>query len=122
MVYISFPAATTTYTRAAATHSERCGHCRRPRKLFQTSEGRLCRGCIDGDVSTCPDYRETPEFKNYMRAVGEIIDESGRDGITIRSIHLALGDDAQPDRTADALDMLKNVEPIGILPIRYRRI
>ena len=67
-------------------------------------------------------YFDTREFKDYSLRIGTIIDASGRDGITIRAIHEALGFEARREWTLDAIDMLKNIEVLGILPTRYRRI
>lgn len=80
-------------------------------------------------------YFDTQEFKDYaavlervIYAVPEVIDEeTGRCDpgmITIRGIHQTLG--IEPDNklrrwTQDAIDSLKSVEPVGLLPTKYRK-
>lgn len=66
-------------------------------------------------------YLTTPEFKAYAAAIGEIIDAAGRQGVTTRQIHEALGDDTRRNWTADAIDSLKNIQEIGVLVTRYVR-
>lgn len=93
MVYIQFPAATAA---------------------------QLGRPHVDWEDSGS--YYDTRDFKLYAAHIGEIIDDAGREGITIRGIHGALGHLARREWTMDAIDSLKNIENLGVLCARYRRI
>jgi hypothetical protein len=75
-----------------------------------------------------PLFTDSPAFTAYAEHIGALILAlpDGRDGrlgsITIRGIHEALGCQARPAWTCDALDSLfASVESFGFKPTRYRR-
>lgn len=70
------------------------------------------------DVKEAPVYLDGKPFKKYARAIEAII-KSADSPVSIREIHLKLGDDKRPSWTADALESLVDIEPVGILPTRY---
>ena len=72
-------------------------------------------------------FLDTAEFQEYAKRVESVIYAAARlqpadyKGIPTREIHARLGRCARPEWTADALLWLKTtVEPVGILPTRYR--
>lgn len=79
-----------------------------------------------------PCYLDSREFAAYRDRVRRVIAQAavehdpGPDndrvfpGITIRGIHEALGLDARIEWTADALEMIRDIEAIGVCPTRYR--
>lgn len=73
------------------------------------------------DLTDVRSYLDSVEFKRYAAAVGEIIDRSGTDGVTIRQIHVTLGDYARREWTLDAIDSLHNISTSGLQPTRYHR-
>lgn len=64
-------------------------------------------------------FLDSAPFKRYRDSVVEVIATS-RKPVTIRAIHLKLGDAAKPEWTMDALEMARGIEEVGILPSRYR--
>lgn len=64
-------------------------------------------------------YLDSEAFRAYRRQIVAIVEAAGCP-VTIREIHNRLGDAAKPDWTMDALDGARELEPVGILPTRYR--
>lgn len=72
----------------------------------------------DGLGPSGPDYRERPEFREYLQSIFDVIAAADAP-LSIGDLHRALGPGARREWTADALDLLGVVE-IGLLPTRYR--
>jgi hypothetical protein len=74
---------------------------------------------IADDYET-PTYLDSLAFKRYAAAIEEIIQAGGPEGVTTRTIHETLGPHARRDWTADAIESLRTVEPVGMLPTKWR--
>lgn len=66
-----------------------------------------------------PTYLDSKAFRKYAAAIDAIIHQADR-SVSIADIHRQLGDKKRIEWTADAIDSLRNIEPVGILPTRYR--
>ena len=66
-------------------------------------------------------WLDSREFKLYAFKVAKVLMKADRPLCT-REIHEALADQANVRWTQDALEAIRNVEKIGILPTRYRII
>lgn len=86
--------------------------------------GRPSSTDIYDSEPTC--HIDTPQFKEYCRKVEAVIFAAAEGqngdfrGIGTRQIHEALDAESRYEWTADALTWLKTIEPIGLLPTRYR--
>jgi hypothetical protein len=65
-----------------------------------------------------PTWLDSKEFKEYALKIAQILLASDRPLCT-REIHAALGDDACPRRTQDALEAVRNLGKTGVLVTRY---
>ena len=74
---------------------------------------------FDNDYFESPTYLDSKAFKAYCAKVRHIIEQS-ETPVTVRFIHLVLRENAKPEWTADALEMITGIERVGILPTRYR--
>lgn len=64
-------------------------------------------------------YFESKDFKAYQADISRIVHGSPMP-VTVAHIHRELGARSPPRWTADALDMISDIEPVGMLPTRYR--
>lgn len=64
-------------------------------------------------------WLDSRKFKNYAFEVLKVLLAADHPLCT-REIHAALGEKANPRWTQDALEAIRNIEKVGILPTRYR--
>ena len=64
-------------------------------------------------------WLDSRPFKEYAVEIAKILFRS-KEPLCTREIHAALGAKANHRWTQDALEAIRNVEKVGILPTRYR--
>lgn len=64
-------------------------------------------------------YLDEKPFKQYTEKISKIISAADH-ALCTREIHEALGNEARREWTADALEAILNIEPVGVQPVRYR--
>jgi hypothetical protein len=74
---------------------------------------------LDPDNEMENGYLESAAFKLYAAAIKAVVLDASKP-LSIRDIHTRLGARAKREWTADALETLLSIEPVGILPVRYR--
>jgi hypothetical protein len=70
------------------------------------------------EIFESPTWLDSPAFKEYAFKIALILLESEHPLCT-REIHTALGDDANPRWTQDALEAVRNLGKTGVLVTRY---
>ncbi|MCC7308292.1 MAG: hypothetical protein IT173_12055 [Acidobacteria bacterium] len=64
-------------------------------------------------------YLDTRPFRAYARQIRDLI-HAAASPLSIGDIHRLLADGCKRHWTADAIDSIKDIEPCGLLPTRYR--
>lgn len=64
-------------------------------------------------------YLDSNPFRAYCDKVRRVI-YAHESPVSTRVIHLVLGEEARPEWTADALEAIRGIEAVGVLPTRYR--
>jgi hypothetical protein len=70
------------------------------------------------EIFESPTWLDSQEFKEYALKIALILVNS-ETPLCTREIHAALGDDAKPRWTADALEAVRNLGKTGVLVTRY---
>ena len=60
------------------------------------------------------------DFRKYADEIERIIHNADRPLCT-RDIHTALGENARREWTMDALETIRSIEAVGVLPTRYQK-
>jgi hypothetical protein len=102
-------------TNKDGSPSVRCTECREKDRMNNFS-GRP-RVISDFDAVDT-DYRDTPEFKKYVRAIDGLFTKHGT--VTTRLIHESLGYERQ-SWTLTAIGYIDRIEEVGAQPTRYRK-
>ncbi len=63
-------------------------------------------------------YLDTREFLRYVNRICKIL-IAAKEALSIRQIHIALGDNARPEWTMDALARGNNIVGHGVMITRY---
>ena len=74
------------------------------------------------DWANSPDtdsYLDSMEFKQYAAAIRDIVHRS-ETPVSIGDIHRALKRKARMEWTADAIDSIKDIQTVSLLPTRYQ--
>ena len=103
-------------TNQDGSPSVRCTECRLKDRINNYRPGRS--PVMNDPDALDTDYRDTPEFKKYVRSIDALFAKHGT--VTTRLIHESLGYERQ-SWTLTAIGYIDRIEEVGAKPTRYRK-